>query len=116
MFFFCYVPFHLTAPFHTFPRGPESGDVLVHVTVIIFFTRDKDMDSRDCLLPQHSGPISDIVWGQKKNENEFSQKQSKPIHTLTAKVVLCTPETRADARINPEVRENRAVFRQHLLD
>lgn len=49
-----------------------------------------------------------ILFGdKKKNENEFSQKQSKPIHTLTAKVVLCTPETRADARINPEVRENR---------
>lgn len=54
MFFLCYVPFHLTAPFHTVPRGPESGDRLVHVTVIIFFSRDKDTDCRDSALILHA--------------------------------------------------------------
>lgn len=54
MFFLCYVPFHLTAPFHTIPRGPESGDRVVHVTVIIFFSRDKDTDCRDSALILHA--------------------------------------------------------------
>lgn len=64
MFFSCYVPFHLTAPFHTIPRGPESGDWVVHVTVIIFSNRDKDIDcSESALVLLLSCPNSDIVWG-----------------------------------------------------
>lgn len=47
LFFLYYVLFHLTASFHTSPRGPQSGVSVVHVTVIIFFKRDKDMDSSD---------------------------------------------------------------------
>lgn len=61
MFFLCHVPFHLTAPFHTTPSVPASGDSVVHVTVIIFFNRDKDMDSRDSAVSPPSSPAPTLI-------------------------------------------------------
>lgn len=74
----CYVPFHLTAPFHTIPCGPESGDLLVHVTVIIFFNRDKDMDSRDSAYSLSSPAPTLILFGDSVSvldRNEFIQSR-----------------------------------------
>lgn len=78
MFFLCCVPFHLTASFHAIPRGPESGDLVVHVTVIIFFNGDKDMDSRDSAQSLSSSATTLILFGDSASvldRNVFSQSK-----------------------------------------
>ncbi len=101
MFFLCYLPFHLTAPFHTIPRGTESRDMEVHVTVIIFFNRDKDMDSRDSAYSLSSPAPTLILFGDSVpvlDRNEFSQSKVSPYcvqKTLkhTEPCCVCTPKT-----------------------
>lgn len=81
MFFLCYVPFHLTAPFHTIPWGPASGDLVAHVTVIIFFDGDKDMDSRDSAGSLSSPAPTPILFGDSVSvldRNEFSHSKVSP--------------------------------------
>lgn len=76
MLVLCHVPFHLTAPFHKIPCGPESGELVVHVTVIIFFNRDKDMDSRDSAYSLSSPTPTLILFGDSVSvldRNEFIQ-------------------------------------------
>lgn len=47
MFFLCHAPFHPTAPFHAISPKGQSLETSVHVPVIIFLNRDKDIDRGD---------------------------------------------------------------------
>lgn len=102
MFFLCYVPFHLTAPFHTTPRGPESGDLVAHVTVIIFFNGDKDMDSRDSdySLSSPAPMFGDSV--SLLDRNEFIQSKVGPYcvqrHPYTQSHIECVHQKHAHPR------------------
>lgn len=78
MFFLCYVPFRLTAPFHTIPPGPGSGDLVLHVTVIIFFNRDKDMDNSDSAYSLSYPAATLILFGDSASVldgNELNQRK-----------------------------------------
>lgn len=120
MFFLCYVPFHLTAPFHTIPLGPQSGDLVVHVTVIIFFNRDTDMDSRDsALVPQLSFPqlwycLGTLVFVL--DRNEFIQSKVGPILCtetfLTHRAILYVYTENTHTSANTRTLLHTAVERQ----
>ena len=115
MFFLCYVPFHLTAPFHATPWGPESGDLVVHVTVIIFFNGDKDMDSSDCACSLSSPALTLILFGDSVSvlDRKWIQpKQSKPILCTETRVhtepyCVCTPKTYTLAQIHMQTETQR---------
>lgn len=111
MFFLCYVPFHLTAPFHTIPRGPESGDRVVHVTVIIFFSRDKDTNCRDSALILHA-PLPRLWYcaGDSGVCSWQKPQQSRPIlcaETLFRTEPYCVWAQKACPHVNTEARTHK---------
>lgn len=96
MFFFLFsVPFHLTASFHTSShRGPESGDVAVHVTVIISLqTEMKDTDGRgaDSSLSS-SATTLDTVWGRRVSILDTNVCSRKQEAALMVHSVILTPK------------------------
>lgn len=108
MFSLCYVAFHLTAPFHTIPWGPESGDREVHVTLIIFSHKDKDTGCRDsALVLLLSCPDSVIVWGLcvSSRQKGTQEKQAMPIlcaEALRHTEPYCVYTLKTCTHVNPQ--------------
>lgn len=77
------------------PRGLESGDLVVHVTVIIFFNGDKDTDSRDSAYSFSSPATPILFWDSVSvpDRNEISQRKASPYcvqkNSLTRGAMLC---------------------------
>ena len=115
MFLLCCVPFHLTVSFPTIPRGPESGVLVLHVTVIIFLNRDTDMDSLSAkslsYFPQlwYCWGLCVCLW------NEFTQSKVQccvQLHPNTPNH-MCTPKAHASQiHTHACAHKKTAVFRQ----